>query len=282
MNFRFWILDFRLRGSSLDVQSKIQNRKSKIPQLVLGLIMWLVSVRPLAAQQTVDHAPWDGLMRRYVKGGLVDYQGLQRERAVLDQYLAQLTGANPDALPSTQEKLAFWANAYNACVVKGVLDHYPLTSVKDVKGFFDGVRFPAGGQSLTLNQLEAKGRALGDWRIHFAVVCASSSCPILRAEAYVPERLEQQLTEQVGQFLRDPIRGLRVDEVKRMLWVSKIFKWYAKDFVRQGALTSETLLLVLHRYLDASVLEEAQRRPLALNFLEYDWTLNDQARQTSP
>ncbi len=242
----------------------------------LAALSGIAAPAPGWAQDIVDHAPWDGLMRRDVKDGLVDYQGLQRERAALEQYLAQLAHVDPDTLPSPAAKLAFWANAYNACVVKGVLEHYPLKSVKDVKGFFDGVPYPVGGQSLTLNQLEAKGRALGDWRIHFAVVCASSSCPILRSEAYVPERLEQQLAGQVGQFLRDPARGLRVDEAKRILWVSKIFKWYAKDFVRQGALTSETLLLVLHRYLDAAWLSQAQRQPLALNFFEYDWTLNDQ------
>ena len=230
----------------------------------------------------MDHAPWDGLLRRDVKDGRVDYRSLQQARVVLERYLAQLAYVDSNALPSPEAKLAFWVNAYNACVVKGVLERYPLASVKDVKGFFDGARYQIGGQSLTLNQLEAKGRALGDWRIHFALVCASSSCPTLRAEAYVPERLESQLTEQVEQFLRDPIRGLRVDEAKRMLWVSKIFKWYANDFIRQGTLTGETLLLVLNRYLDAAWLAQAQRRPLALNFFEYDWTLNDQARTASP
>ena len=249
--------------------------------VAFGLVgLWALGA--VWAEPVVDHAPWDTLLRRDVKDGRVDYPGVQQQREVLDGYLAQLKLADPMSLPSKEAQLAFWINAYNACVFKGVLDHYPLRSVKDVKGFFEKIPYAIGGESLTLNELEAKGRALGDWRIHFAVVCASSSCPILRAEAYVPERLEQQLTEQVGQFLRDPTRGLRVDEAKRMLWVSKIFKWYAKDFVRDGALTSETLLLVLHRYVDAAWLAQAQRRPLALNFLEYDWTLNDQARTTSP
>lgn len=247
--------------------------------LIFLAIAWLLAAPDAAVSQPrVDHALLDELLRRHVQDGLVDYQGLKADPEALERYLRSLQYVDPSRLQAPEEQLAFWINAYNACVLKGVLDHYPLTSVKEVKGFFDRIRYQIAGSPLTLNQLEAKGRALGDWRIHFAVVCASSSCPILREEAYVPERLEQQLTGQVGQFLRDPARGLRVDEAKRMLWASKIFKWYAKDFVRQGALTSETLLLVLHRYLDATWLAQAQRRPLALNFFEYDWTLNDQSR----
>lgn len=227
------------------------------------------------AQDPVDHAPWDALLRQRVQNGLVDYAGLKSDPQPLDRYLAMLRYVEPGQL-SAQEQMAFWINAYNACVFKGVLDHYPIRSVKDVQGFFDKLTYPIGGETLTLNQIESKGRALGDWRVHFAVVCASTSCPTLRAETYLPERLDAQLSEQAQQFLRNPEHGMRVDETKRVLWVSKIFKWYAKDFVRKGPLTSESLLLVLRRHADPALLRQAEQRPLALNFLEYDWTLNDQ------
>ena len=162
---------------------------------------------------------------------------------------------------------------------KGVLERYPLKSVKEVKGFFDGIRYQIAGQAHTLNEIEAQGRALGDWRIHFAVVCASSSCPPIRSEAYVPDRLDAQLTEQTRNFLGDAQRGLRVDGAT--LWVSKIFDWYATDFVpadELGALrrpTAEKLMQVLSPYLSHETLPAAQGRKLGLKFFTYDWSINE-------
>lgn len=239
-----------------------------------------VCAAPLIDRSQVDHSQWDQLLKRHVIQGLVDYQGLRGERGVLDQYLAQLKTADPTALPSEEAQLAFWINAYNASVIQGVLEAYPIKSVKDVRGFFDTIRYQVGGKSLTLNELEAKGRALGEWRMHFALVCASSSCPPLRSEAYVSDRLEAQLVEQAGQFLGDPTRGLRFDQPRGVLWVSRIFKWYATDFTpatRQPTVAS--LLPLLRPYLDPQLVEAIRQHDPPLNFLDYDWTLNDAARQ---
>ena len=286
------------------------------------MIAVLAAVSPVAANQTVDHSAWDGLLRRVVSGGLVDYAGLKQERGILERYLKQLGGADPAQLGSREEQLAFWINAYNVCVFTGVLERYPLQSVKQIKGFFDGIRYQVAGQARTLNEIEAAGRALGDWRIHFAVVCASSSCPPLRSEAYVPDRLDAQLTEQTRNFLRDAQRGLRVDPSTRAtasgrgpllgvvpsersesrddevgpralpvgthgatLWVSKIFDWYATDFVpasELGALrrpTAEKLMQVLSPYLSPETLPAAQGRKLGLKFFTYDWSLNERKKR---
>ncbi|MBI2104390.1 MAG: DUF547 domain-containing protein [Candidatus Omnitrophica bacterium] len=137
-----------------------------------------------SSASAVDHSMWDQLLKRHVRQGLVDYTSVQAERKLMDQYLEQLAIVDVDTLPSKEAKLAFWVNAYNASVVKGVLDHAPVTSVKEVKGFFDRIRYRVAGRERTLNEIEGEGRALGDWRIHFAVVCASSSCPPLINEAY--------------------------------------------------------------------------------------------------
>ena len=239
--------------------------------LLLGLA---VAGAADSAPRDADHAPWDRLLHRYVHAGLVDYHGLATERAVLDQYLASLQDVDPATWPSRQAQAAFWINAYNACVIAGVLDHQPLASVKDVKGFFDKVRYPIGSHPLTLNEIEAKGRALGDWRIHVAVVCASSSCPPLRSEAYVAERLEDQLTEQATRFFRDQRHGLRIEG--STLWLSKIVKWYAEDFVGKQPLTSATVLSVLGPFLAPEVRQRLQQERLAIKFLDYDWTLNAQ------
>lgn len=241
------------------------------------MVLLLMFVTAVAAQPTVDHSRWDMLLRRYVSSdGIVDYRTLkERDHSALDGYLSSLAAADPTPL-SKDERLAFWINAYNACVFKGVLDHYPMKSVKDVKGFFDKIRYQIAGTPLTLNDIEARGRALGDWRIHFAVVCASSSCPYLRNEAYVPGRLDAQLTDQLKRFLADSARGLRVEA--DTLWISKIFKWYAKDFIPSGSITAQMLLPLLTPYLDPARAQALQPQRLTVNFMDYDWSLNDTAQ----
>jgi hypothetical protein len=237
-------------------------------------VLWLWGIAP-AAHAAVDHTMWDELTERFVAQGRVDYAGVARNRQALDRYLVMLAGADPAQLSSDAERLAFWINAYNACVVKSVLDHQPLKSVKDVKGFFNRIRFRVAGQDFTLDEIEAEGRKLNDWRVHFAVVCASASCPPIRSEAYTTEWLDAQLTEQVREFLRDGRNGLRLEG--STLWVSSIFKWYAKDFV-PGRLTAAALLQLLRPYLDPAMLQAMGDQALTLKFLPYDWSLNAQAK----
>ena len=233
-----------------------------------------------AASPTIDHTPFDRLLRRFVRAGLVDYRGIQEERTTLDAYLQQVRQATPAAW-DRQAQLAFWINAYNACVIRGVIDHLPLQSVKDVDGFFEKIHYDVAGRSLTLNEIEAEGRKLGDWRSHFGVVCASSSCPLLRSEAYVADRLDAQLADQTRNFLQDRQRGQRIDG--GTWWVSKIFDWYAGDFVPgQGGLfrklLPEKLLPVLQPYLDESTIYTVSGTSLTIKFLSYDWTLNSRSK----
>ena len=247
---------------------------------VLVSLLALSWASSIAAQTPVDHAAWDLLLKHHVASGLVDYEGFRQDYAALERYLNNLHDVQPSQLGSRRAELAFWINAYNASVVKGVLDHYPIASVKEVKGFFDRIRYRVAGRELTLNEIESEGRAFGDRRIHFAVVCASSSCPSLRAEAYVSDRLDAQLAEQTRTFLGDPQRGMRIEGAT--LWVSKIFAWYTADFVPAKGLgplhrlTSEPLLSILAPYLAPAVTRAAQMRTLALKFLDYDWSLNRQ------
>ncbi len=257
------------------------------------LVFFAVGQDTIVAAQTVDHTAWDILLKQFVKQGLVDYQGLRAPRVqhidylgtlnempgwlLLETYLSALTQTNLVQVTSKQEQMAFWINAYNACVFQGVLDHYPINSVKDVKGFFDKIHYEVAGASLTLNEIEAKGRALGDWRIHFGVVCASSSCPTLRSEAYVPERLEEQLADQTRRFLADPQRGLRVEGTT--LQLSSIFKWYAGDFVPNARrLSPETILPIIRDSIPRNVVHgDIHHRQLTkIQYLDYDWSLNAQ------
>ena len=116
------------------------------PMAGLGaaLGVWLLAAAPASAE-TIDHGVWDRLLRRYVSEGLVDYHGLAAERPALEQYLTGLATVDVTKL-SRAEQLGVWINAYNACVIDGVLEHYPLRSVKDVTGFFDRRRYRVAGR----------------------------------------------------------------------------------------------------------------------------------------
>ena len=224
-----------------------------------------------------DDALWNALLTRHVKEGRVDYRALLTERAALTQYLAGVAATDPSALPTPASRLAFWINAYNACVFDSVLERYPLRSVRDVRGFFDGIRHRVAGRELTLNEIEREVRNAGDWRIHFAIVCASASCPPLRAEAYAADRLDAQLAEQIGGFLRDAGHGLRIDG--GTLWLSKIFDWYAADFTAHGrgffrTVTPASLAVLLGPLLEPHTAETLAAAPLRVKFLPYDWSLN--------
>ena len=218
------------------------------------------------------NAPWDELLEKVVSHARVDYAGVARDRQSLSAYLIALREMDPSSLPKTAQ-LAFWINAYNACVFKGVLDHPGIKSVKEVKGFFDHLTYRVAGRDMTLNDIESAGRALGDWRIHFAVVCASASCPPIRPEAYNPEWLDAQLIEQVRTFMSNRKDGIRVEG--STLWVSPIFKWYAKDFIPDGKLTADNLFSLLSSYLSTDLVNAIQGKKLSLKFLNYDWSLNN-------
>lgn len=245
--------------------------------VLISLVIFGTLVVPAtgwAKRAVVDYALWDEVLARYVSDGRVDYAGLMTSRASLEAALYDMAEAMPEDFRLREERLAFWINAYNACVLKGVLGHYPVPSVKRIAGFFDRIRYRIGGRELTLNQIEDAGRALGDWRIHFALVCASTSCPSLRAEAYVADRLEDQLSDQTRRFLADSARGIRRDD--RMLLLSQIFRWHAQDFV-PGAkrLTLAKLLPVIQSYVKEELIHAIEGKQTAIGFLDYDWSLNE-------
>lgn len=192
--------------------------------------------------------------------GRVDYAGWKVDHAGLDAYLKAL------ALPSTSPRpLGALIDGYNALVVKEVLDRYPLKSVRDVPGFFDAITHPVGGEALTLNALEGKIRALGDPRVHFALNCASRSCPRLARRIYEGSRLDELLTARTRVFLKE---SLKVERVAKTLTVSRLFERYAEDFAAGGGVGA---------FLAAqdAVPKDVQVPPYRLVYAPYDWSLND-------
>ena len=247
--------------------------------LVILSALTLVAGAARGGPGEVETAAWDRVVRSFVRGGGVDYGALQADRADLDVFLASLGDAEPSGW-SGNERLAFWINAYNAVVVHFVLERYPgLGSVLEVDGFFEALRFPVAGTERSLDEIETAARDLGDARLHFAVVCASTSCPDLRPEAYVAERLDGQLEEQTAAFLADPEKGLRFDEAAGTVHLSSIFKWYAGDFTGGSTVVSYFfrggVLDWAARHLGAPLASRIEEADPDVVYMDYDWSLND-------
>ena len=220
----------------------------------------------------ISHEIWSNLLAKHVDDkGWVDYKGFQKDSLVLKQYLELLSSGHPnDKNWTSNEQLAYWINAYNAFTVKLIIDHYPLKSIKDIK---KGIPFVntvwdikfinIEGHEYDLNNIEHGiiRKQFEEPRIHFAVNCASVSCPKLLNKAYVSDMLEDQLTESAKLFLADPLRN-QVSEYR----VSSIFSWFRGDFKKQ----SGTLVRFINQYIKQPIPEGAD-----LSFLDYNWQLNE-------
>jgi hypothetical protein len=235
--------------------------------LAAGLFALTAAVR---AAGSPDPAPFDAVLAERARGGGFDYRGVDgQDRKRLAAYLSNLGDADPKGM-ADGEKKAFFINAYNAMAIAIVLERYPVKSIRDVDGAFDGIRKRIGGEMLTLDDIENRLRAMKDARIHFAIVCASKSCPPLAARAYAAAGLDAALDTQARAFVNDPSKN-RLDRFADRVALSKIFDWNRKEFERDGG--------SLFRYVAQFVSGSATSRWLTARlrppeFLEYDWALN--------
>ncbi|MGQ0810756.1 MAG: DUF547 domain-containing protein, partial [Nitrospiraceae bacterium] len=166
----------------------------------------------------------------------------------------------------------FWINAYNAFAIRGILDQYsPMTLIGRYR-YFIARDYRVGGKTINLYDLERK-LLIPDFReprIHFAIVCASTSCPKLQPWAYRGDVLDRQLEEAARTFINDATRN-RFDRRQRVAHLSMIFKWFTEDFEAQ----SGSLMNYVNRYLtDPELARDLEVTPYQIEFLEYDWSLN--------
>jgi len=222
----------------------------------------------------VDPASWDALLKEFVNAQhRVDYARLKREGlGRLRDYTTTLAQPGNQPLPPDEGK-ALLINAYNVFTIQWVVGNYPIESIWGTAAPFTEARHRLGGKRVSLDQIESQLRALGDPRIHAALVCAARSCPPLRREAYVAERLGEQLDDNVRQWLAD--RTLNAfDSEHAQVEVSPIFKWYEKDFDSYpGGLEG-----FLRQYAPPDVKVALGDRKFQIRFKNYDWGLNDQSR----
>jgi len=267
--------------------------------IILSIVLALPASSALAFDH--QHAQWDRLLKSHVFWGedgsasWVRYPDFKTDRAALKTYLSELSAVPRSEFDGWTEaqQLAFLINAYNAFTVELILTEYPdLDSIKDLGSFFSSPWkkefFTLLGEKRRLDWIEhgvirAPG-AYNEPRIHFVVNCASIGCPALRPEALTADRLESQLADSTARFIRDESRN-RYAPDENTLAVSKIFDWYGEDFERGwGGYDSLDEFFADHagRLADS---EAGRRRIKAgdveIDFLGYDWSLNDAARMPS-
>lgn len=221
----------------------------------------------------VSHEIWDGLLKQHVnEKGWVNYEGFVTDSIEFKSYLTLLS-ENPPAKNWTEnDRLAYWINAYNAFTVEIVRRNYPEESIRDIgKGIpfvntvWDIKFIKIGSKTLDLNNMEHNilRKEFEEPRIHFAINCASYSCPPLRAEAFTGAKVDQQLDEQARVFINDGFRNVITED---KLELSKIFKWFGGDFTKE-----KSLLEFIRPYSEVEFKETAE-----VVHLEYKWNLNKQ------
>jgi hypothetical protein len=253
-----------------------------------------------------SHELFDHLLSRVVDDeGLVDYAALKDNPRELDAYYRLLSRTSPNShpqrFPHRDDRLAYWINAYNAAVLRTVMEYYPIVTVGEVKppwlfffmpersGFFYFQRPIFGGEEISLYNLEHEivRPRFGDARIHFALNCASAGCPRLPTQAFQAAELEDQLNREARRFVSER-RNVFVDDEKREIRLSSIFKWYEEDFeaavdtsiaVEHGA-----VLEYIGRYLPAEKAHQLRQASTSYGvvFTPYDWSLNDRRRVSPP
>ena len=254
-------------------------------------ITLLVATLPVHAE-SFDHSRWGSLLNKHVvpiNQGVateVDYHSFLKNRFLLKEYLNSLAAVSADTFECwpKDDRLAFLINAYNAWTVELILTEYPnLESIKALGSWFkspwDKRFIPLLGETRSLDEIEhGLIRAEGSYeapRIHFAVNCASIGCPALLANAFSGENLKVQLEEATHLFLSDRSRNKLAGDT---LYLSKIFKWYQKDFERGwgGFHRLEQFIATYQAALALSDrdIQRLNTGAIEIEFLDYDWSLN--------
>lgn len=233
----------------------------KLKHLIIYSLLLCFST---ASAQTLDHTQWTDILQLYVaENGNVNYKELQKNRKALNSYLNNLAANAPKVDWSNADKKVFWINAYNAYTVQLILDNYPTKSIKDINDPWEQTFFEIGGKTMSLSTIEHEIlRPMGDPRIHFAIVCASESCPKLLNCAYETETLTDQLDQAAREFINDPSKN---SLTASKLTISKIFKWFKSDFPK-----GDGFITYLNKYSNLKISSEAK-----INFQTYNWSLNE-------
>jgi hypothetical protein len=236
--------------------------------IFVGLMLWIFVGGAHAAE--VWEKDYGRLLKIYASPAGVDYAAWHRNpedvRTLMN--IADQIAKNGPRSNQTADALAYYINAYNVWMLRLVLEKYPIKSVRDIAplfGVFTGKRIEVNGQKMSLNHLEKQIiiKQFAEPRIHFALNCASRSCPPLSSEPFTSAQLESQLDKVTRAFAQTDFAA-RVSSDQKQVALSKIFEWYADDFKEAGGPVA-----FLNGYRQPPIPTNAR-----VSFQEYDWALN--------
>jgi hypothetical protein len=274
-------------------------------RVVLLAALALAAAAPVSAQDGAAppalipglHRPLDELLDLYVRDGFVYYNALKSDRGKLDSYIRTLDGpaAIAQVKGSREQQIAFWINAYNAFVLRTVVNYfpirgrstaYPAASIRQIPGAFDTVTFRAAGHTVTLDGIEKDMLTpLGDARAFLALGRGAVGGGRLRSEAYDPKRLDAQLESVAAESLaRREI--VKLDMFNNQLTVTPVISWrepvfvafYAQkagDVFKQRSPIEKAVLGMIRPFLKPSEVIDLEKNTFRVSFHEFDWRLND-------
>ncbi len=221
--------------------------------------------------QSFDHSVFEKLLKENVnEKGLVNYKGFAGSEE-FGGYLKQLATAKISEFDKN-EKLSFLINAYNAFVIKNVIDHPGIKSPMEVRGFFDDVEFELAGEELTLNELEYEHvLKIEPVLSHFGLVCGAVSCPKLLQETYKPSTVYEQLQINARNFVNNKYKN-RLDKENKILYLSELFKWFNKYFSAKYG----SVLNFVKKYINENDRKFLEKNDVEIKFIKYNWRLNKQ------
>lgn len=214
--------------------------------------------------QNFDYSTYNLFLAKYVSGkGNVNYDKIITNKAELNAIIIQFEKTQPTEKWLKNEKMAYFINVYNAYTIKVVIDNYPVKSIKDINGVWNKKIITSGKSKISLSDVENKIlRKLDDPRIHFAINCASYSCPNLVNAAFIPATLNKQLDTTTKSFINDKSKNIIVtNEIK----ISKIFYWYSADFKSNN----KSVINFINKYSNTKINASAKT-----SYLDYSWSLN--------
>lgn len=225
------------------------------------LILLLLTIKSFS--QSIDYSTYNKFLGKYVsESGNVNYAKIVKNKSELEQIILRFEKFQPTDRWTRSEKLCFWINSYNLYTIKVIVDNYPVKSIKEIPKVWDNDFILSINKNISLSDIENKIlRKMDEPRIHFAINCASISCPNLNNEAFTADKLEKQLTVATKNFINDKSKNI-INQLEIKL--SNIFDWFAADFKEKT-----TIIDFLNKYSKTKIDVNAK-----MKFMDYNWNLN--------
>lgn len=284
------------------VHSHLKTPLSLLAILFYSFSLWFLEApSPNTARAKMlfdhDHTLFDGVLKKHVENGSVDYQALLKDRTDFDRYLSKIANVKREDINgwTRQQKLAFWINAYNALTIDMVLRHYPidkpdpttpypLGSIQNIEGVWDQLGWKIAGGNISLNYIEHEvlRKQLKEPRIHFAIVCATRGCPTLENRSFKADTVEKRFEQATRNYINHDHK-IKIDVEKKIVYLSMVYHWFGEDFLpfsdtplftgrspkEKGALN------FIYRYVPTGQKKFLENNNFTVEFIPYDFGLNE-------